>query len=285
MLPPSIYSAVMETGFVRSESAYNGIFDVMARPPAPALRPFFDAYAGYVDHTPAAFARRELPIGRVVFVISFGEPYRMSSTRSAEVTETSSFIAGMHDTSVLNEQPGPTAGIQINLTPIGAYLLLARPMDEIANRTVAVSDLFGAAGAHLTARLAEAPDWETRFRLLDALLLARITRARPASRGVAWAWRRIEETHGCIGIGGLAEDLGWSRKHLVAKFREQIGLPPKTIGRILRFNNAVRLIERGAELPWTEIAVRSGYYDQAHFIRDFSEFAGATPTEFVASRI
>jgi AraC-like DNA-binding protein len=53
---------------------------------------------------------------------------------------------------------------------------------------------------------------------------------------------------------------------------------------VLRFHQTVGLIERGAEMPWAAIAMRSGYYDQAHFIRDFTEFAGQTPTEFLANR-
>lgn len=274
----------METGFVRNESLHNGTFDVLSRAPDPPLGAFFESYQGFVDHTPGTFTRRELPMGRVVFVISFGDPYRISHPRSPHATISSSFVAGLHDTFVTNQQSGPTAGVQINLTPIGAYLFLGHPMHDLANNTVALDDLFGPDGAALTARLAEAPDWQARFDLLDDALLGRLARARPASRGVAHAWRRLEDSAGRTAIGPLAEDLGWSRKHLIAKFREQIGLPPKTVARLLRFNNARRLIGAGAEMPWTEIAYRCGYYDQAHFIRDFSQFAGATPTEFVASR-
>ena len=274
----------MDTGFVRNESPHNGTFDVLSRAPDPRLRAFFDHYQGYVDHTPGTFTRRELPMGRVVFVISFGGPYRISRARLSDVTTSASFMAGLHDTFVTNQQAGPTAGVQINLTPIGAYLFVGRPMQELANNTVPLDDLFGAAGAALTARLAEAPDWQTRFDLLDEVLIDRLSRARPASRGVVHAWRRLDATAGRTAIAGLADDLGWSRKHLVEKFREQIGLPPKTVARLLRFNNARRLIDAGAELGWTEIAYRSGYYDQAHFIRDFRQFAGSTPTEFVASR-
>jgi AraC-like DNA-binding protein len=274
----------METEFVRNQSPHIGTFDLLSRAPDPRLRAFADSYQGYIDHTPGAFERRELPGGRVVLVISFGPPYRVTHGRSAESTTSSSFIAGLHDTFASNRQGGPTSGVQVNLSPIGAYLLLGRPMDEVANRTVALGDLLGEIGRSLPLRLAEAPDWHTRFDLLDDALLARLACAQPASRGVVWAWRRLEDTHGSTSIGALADGLGWSRKHLVAQFRQQIGLPPKTVARVLRFSAARGLIERGAELPWTEIAIRSGYYDQAHFIRDFNQFAGATPTEFVASR-
>jgi AraC-like DNA-binding protein len=283
MLPPAIYPARVDSGFVRHESPYNGTFDVTVRAPVRALRPFIDAYQGYVDHTPGVLARRELPLGRVVLVLSFGEPYRIGHSRTGEVTTGASFVAGLHDAYVSTQQLGPTAGMQVNLTPWGAYLLLQRPMHELANRTVALDDVVNA-WKLLTPRLAEAENWDKRFALLEDALLARMSRAHPLSPGIVWAWRQLEASRGSVSIGALAERLGWSRKHLAAKFREQIGLPPKTAARVLRFHQTVGLIERGAEMPWAAIAMRSGYYDQAHFIRDFTEFAGQTPTEFLANR-
>ena len=69
------------------------------------------------------------------------------------------------------------------------------------------------------------------------------------------------------------------------QFREQLGVPPKTMARILRFQKAVRLLGTSTQLRWAEIALRCGYYDQAHFNRDFRDFAGASPGEFLAQRI
>ena len=86
-------------------------------------------------------------------------------------------------------------------------------------------------------------------------------------------------------IGALASEIGWSRKHLIARFREHIGLPPKTAARVLRFGRAVQQIESAERVRWAEIAYECGYYDQAHFNRDFREFTGGTPSEFLARRI
>jgi AraC-like DNA-binding protein len=88
-----------------------------------------------------------------------------------------------------------------------------------------------------------------------------------------------------VSITGLAERAGWSRKHLVARFREHVGLPPKTFARITRFARAMRLVRSGQDLRWIDVAHACGYYDQAHFIRDFSEFAGVSPTRFLELRL
>lgn len=95
----------------------------------------------------------------------------------------------------------------------------------------------------------------------------------------------LSTTRGCISIGALAAGVGWSRKHLVAQFHDQIGLPPKTVARLIRFDRAVHLIEGDGRIRLAEVARACGYYDQAHFNRDFIAFAGVTPREFAARRL
>ena len=99
------------------------------------------------------------------------------------------------------------------------------------------------------------------------------------SPDVAWAWGILERTHGRAPIGWICDRLGRSRRHLAVRFREQVGLPPKTVGRIMRFDRAVSLLAReDAELAG--VAFECGYYDQAHLNRDFREFAGVSPAAF-----
>ena len=81
-------------------------------------------------------------------------------------------------------------------------------------------------------------------------------------------------------MGTLAERAGRSRRHLTARFREHVGLAPKTVARIIRFDRAVGLLQKGSGLSFVELAQECGYFDQAHLIRDFHEFAGTTPREF-----
>jgi AraC-like DNA-binding protein len=98
---------------------------------------------------------------------------------------------------------------------------------------------------------------------------------------VEWAWQQLAATRGRARIGSLTSELGWSRQRLIHGFREQVGMPPKTVARILRFQRAVRILKAGRQVRWTELALDCGYYDQAHMIREFGEFAGRTPTEFM----
>jgi transcriptional regulator GlxA family with amidase domain len=92
-------------------------------------------------------------------------------------------------------------------------------------------------------------------------------------------------TNGAAPVEALAADIGWSRRHLLGRFREHTGLPPKVFARILRFQRAAALLADPAGPSLCEIALDCGYYDQAHLNRDFRAFAGRTPTELLAARL
>lgn len=100
-----------------------------------------------------------------------------------------------------------------------------------------------------------------------------------------WSWQRLRGTGGRASIGALAAELGWSHRRLIARFREQIGLAPKTVARVLRFDRAVAALGSTSSRGLAEIAFACGYFDQAHLNRDFRELAGTTPTAFLGSRL
>jgi transcriptional regulator GlxA family with amidase domain len=101
----------------------------------------------------------------------------------------------------------------------------------------------------------------------------------PAPAPVEWAWRRLVDADGRLAVGELAAELSWSRRHLGARLREHVGLPPKLVARVLRFRHALRLLGRDGDAGLAEIAHACGYADQAHFDRKVRAFAGTMPTE------
>ena len=95
---------------------------------------------------------------------------------------------------------------------------------------------------------------------------------------IAAAYRRLARSAGMVRITTLAAEIGWSRKHLVDRFRSELGLAPKSLARMMRFHQACRIAQRGGPRAWAAIAAESGYSDQAHLVREFVEFAGEPPT-------
>jgi AraC-like DNA-binding protein len=185
----------------------------------------------------------------------------------------------MREGQVLTEHDGRSDGMQVDLSPYAARVLFRVPMDSLAGRIVPLEDLLGRRAALLVEQLQETPDWAGRFAVLDATLAGWLTETRPPQPAVSWAFEQLRATHGRVRVAQLAEELGWSRKRLVAGFREHVGLTPKAVARVLRFERAVRLAEE-TDLSWLEIALRCGYYDQAHLIREFRAISGCTPGTF-----
>lgn len=254
--------------------------DVSPRPPSPLLRPYVRDFQGYREIPEGPVRRQTLPLDKVVVILGFESPLTIGTERGRRVRPHTAFVAGLTDVPGFYETRSASSGIQMNMTPLGARLLFGCPMSEVANQVVELNDLFGPAAPELIERLREADDWDASFTILESFVASRIADARPASPAVAWAWRALGETGGAVNIGRLAEYIGWSRKHLISQFKEQIGLPPKTIARILRFNRVISFLEEGNDPNWGDVASRCGYYDQAHLVRDFKQFAGTTPSQF-----
>ena len=89
------------------------------------------------------------------------------------------------------------------------------------------------------------------------------------------------ESGGQISIPGLVKKTGMSKRHFRRVFREHIGLPASTFMRIFRFYQGFWRLQSGRFRSLTEIAHDAGYFDQAHFIHDFKEYTGMTPSEFL----
>jgi AraC-like DNA-binding protein len=160
-------------------------------------------------------------------------------------------------------------------------MLFGVPMHALTNGVFPLTDLVGGEASTLPEQLAEAPDWERRFAIIDDVITHRLADAEPVSEAVAWAWRAVNSGGSQMRVGALADELGWSRKHLIAQFRDGVGLAPKTLSRVVRFNRVVRRLRPGHAGSLAQLAFESGYYDQAHFIRDFRQFAGVTPGEYL----
>jgi AraC-like DNA-binding protein len=226
------------------------------------------------------FARREVAGPRVVFILAWGAPIAVTDPRrpGAAPARVTSFVSGPFDSYVRTEFSGASRGIQLDLTPLAAGRLFGVPVGELANRVLGLDDLPGRWAAGLADRLAELRGWPERFATLDALLTARLAGAPEPDPRVAWAWSRLVGSGGRVGVAALAGELGWSRRHLARRVRRELGLPPKTLARIVRFSRAYAT--RGAAAGgWAGVAQACGYYDQAHLIRDVREFAGASPGE------
>ena len=271
---------------VRHESEL-GWWEMVTREcPAP-LRPYVRNYTGYSERTADPLCRREVPGTDITLILSPGPALTLPSTSdpSRPPERHRSFVAGLHNRYALVEHGGEQHGVEVRLTPIGAHLLFGLPMHELTNRVVDLEAVIGRAGDELVGRMWDVTDWDERFAVLDAAIAARLADASRPQPGVAWAWQRLHATGGRVGVGALAGELGWSHRRLIARFRESVGMPPKILARILRFDRVAARLRSVEEPLLAEVAYDCGYYDQAHLNRDFRQFAGTTPGAYLARRL
>ncbi|WP_063607485.1 helix-turn-helix domain-containing protein [Streptomyces katrae] len=250
-------------------------------------------YCGYRT-PPGSPPRLTLPAATVTLVLGWGEPLCTFATRGGPPLRTSrSVVAGLHTSPVLGGYRGSGQAIEVDLTPLGAYACLGIPLAELAGVRVHAEDVLGDDWTRrLTERLAEAPDWDGRWALLDTELGQRMAEGPTPSPVVTEAWDTLLARHGGLTLRQLAQQTGRGGRRLQALFREQIGLPPQTVGRVLRFQRALTLAagrsyghpgglgpgSPGPARSLAALAAESGYYDQAHLSRDFRALAGLTPT-------
>lgn len=255
--------------------------------PAPYLSGYINSYCSYTERTSTFTQRRELPSDRITMIINLGEPLRVRVTgdEAGWSEQATGFISGLADSYALTETGGSQRGIEVNLTPVGAHLMLGLPMFELANRVVTLEQMFGSRTELFREAVAEAPTASARFGLLDRFFGSRLDDGRSPVPSVTRALGRLKQSAGTIPIELLAREIGCSRRHLAKGFREQVGLSPKMLGRILRFERAVSLVDSGHPFGWAELAQACGYFDQAHLIRDFKQFSGSPPEEFARRRL
>jgi AraC-like DNA-binding protein len=243
--------------------------------PDPRLRRMVTPYCGYCERADEPVERRELTHPNVTVIVGFGPPLDFPERGFART----SFVAGIEQAPVLTAHRREQSGVQLNLSPLVAGMVFGLPAGKLAREIVELEDVLGADGRDLPERLHAAQSWDRRFAIVDRWLLRRLDAASPPHAGVAAAWARLVASRGRAPIGELAAELGWSRRHLTERFTAAVGVPPKAYARILRFDRAHKLIRRADGATLGQIALDSGYYDQAHLNRDFREFAGVPPTE------
>ncbi|WP_406634255.1 helix-turn-helix domain-containing protein [Amycolatopsis sp. WGS_07] len=225
-------------------------------------------YAGHEFPPADPMPWRVTPLGAITMILEL-EPLSPQLPPSP--------VFGLRDRPLLVPQSGSARGLTIALTPAAAYALFGLPLRLLANASVSAADLLGRDADLLIEQLASTSDWTTRFALLDDFLLPRVRSGPELARPVRAAWHRL--TSGPARVDAVAAEIGWTRQHLNARFREEIGLSPRTAGRIARLHRAVSRLPSARS--WAELAIECGYADQSHLNRDFRGLTGCTPTEYV----
>jgi len=275
------------TGIERFEHASeHGRWTLWRKRPPALLQSHVIELEGYIETGGAPLLRRELPFSGIPLILVFEHHFSVFGDDGAENLRLGrGFVAGLTDRPTLVGSPGHAFCMQVNFTPLGARRILGLDLCEISGLVVPADTLLGAAFRGLEDRLAHAVDWPQRFAIIEGYLLERLDRNTAPTPLVEAGYAQLVAAGGSLNIAALAAGLEISRKHLGTLFRREIGMAPKTVARLLRFETALSALRTGRVRSLAELAYACGYADQSHFNGEFRAMSGQSPTALLRASL
>lgn len=259
----------------------------MIHRPEGVLAQFIDFMWIDRGYTPTWTRERLLPSRLCALIVNLrGEPFQLYQTSDAASPQAVSdiVISGMQSRPLVLDAASRAATIGAVFRPGWAWALFDRPIDEFTDQTIALGDLWPRTAPLIRERLAEAPTSADAFRVLEHLLKQQLDRPLRPHPAITLATEIFDASPASLSVEDVADRTGYSQRRFSELFREQVGLTPKQYARISRFQKVLDSISRRDNIDWIDITFTAGYYDQSHFIRDFRQLAGCTPTEYMQSK-
>jgi len=230
-----------------------------------------------VESTP----ERILPDGCVEIILSFADRFTEIDESSEEKLQPSHFLVGQMTRPVIIKPTGSVRLIGIRFHPGGTFPFVAIPMDETTDRIIEL----GAIAADLEREFKAAADADASLHLKIVAIeqmLAKRLRSRGHDSSIVDLTARIVRSAGRLSVDTLAAEAGISTRQLRRRFLTEVGVGPKLLCRLLRFQQVFSAVDQNVA-EWAGIALECGYYDQAHLINDFRQFAQQTPSVLLAN--
>ena len=249
---------------------------------------------GYASDYLQPTLHRGLPSAHLTFIFSLADPVisgrSPEQARGSDALRNHVLVGGLHTGPAYIRPDEHQRGIQIAVHPLAARSLFGAPARELGALVTDGPDLLGAEAERVRARMREASAWPARFTILQEYLRGRVDarprrpeRVRPE---LVEAWRWLAWHRGTGSMDGLAAHVHLSPRQLRTLFAREVGLGPKQVSRLMRFNHATSRIAYavagGATPDLAGVAVQCGYFDHAHLDRDFAQFAGISPRGWIA---
>lgn len=171
--------------------------------------------------------------------------------------------------------------VGVHFRPGGACPFLGVPPGALADQHVDLATLWRGSAIELRDRLCAAATPAARFAVIEQMLMRRLSRRRDGHPAVPFALGQLDRPG--VTIGEIATSLQLSRRRLIEVFTAEVGITPKRLARVLRFQRASALARRAGRPDWGRLAIECGYFDQSHLIHDFRELTGMSPVLVVRS--
>lgn len=253
------------------------------KPRAP-LSKFVDTFWLYEDQALGHTTERILPTGTLELVINLRQnQLRMLDAECPEKCSrlSGAIVSGAHGHGFAPDTREDTFIMGVHFEPGGAFPFLGLPAGDLADTHVDLKTLWGPVSDVLWERLSEARTHVERFQLLEDALLSRLSHSVEKHYAVSAALEMFGKNQVGPRVREAAKYLGLSQRRFIQVFKAEVGMTPKLFSRIWRFQRTRSLIEQSPSPNWAALAFDLGYFDQSHLIREFLEFSGFSPTDYL----
>ncbi len=253
--------------------------------PRPPLSMFVELI-WFVRGKPDYLREKVLPNGALELIINLGPYHKVVDEQDPARFRVykEAWVAGMQEGSLLIEAFDESDLVGVRFKPGMAAPFLRLSPEEFTNRVIECEELFGGLLQEVRERLLETASPGERVRLLEDMLLRRLDQDWAPDPVVALALRELGRGAPDFRVASLSRRIGISHKQLISRFRREVGLAPKLLAQVARFQSVLRAVRGLGTAPWADVAQRCGYHDQAHLIREFRRFSGTTPGQYLRHR-
>ena len=260
--------------------------EYVGRVPAPPLDRFIDdIYC--LTGVPRHRRMNVPPMPSAHLFVNLGEPVRLwdSDPSAPPAVFTDGWFMGVWTRRYIVEYPPRVHVVGVHFKPWGISPFIDMPATELRDRWVPVAAVWQRSLDRIRNQIGDFASATEALRALEEELRSRL--AETPSRGLDLVLRtggRLEKSHGAVPVGALTDAAGVSGNHLATQFKAHVGVTPKRVARIYRFARLILSVDGLRPVDWSELAHAAGYFDQAHFAKEFKDFTGHTPTGYLALR-
>jgi hypothetical protein len=252
-------------------------------PPHPDLSALVKCY--WILEIPAdtdAQRQRIIPDGCLEMIFILGDDIKRYTSEDEFIIQPRAMILGQTIDPFFVEPTGVVNSFAVRFYPYGFASFVTVAINNLANKETPIDLLFEKSAAkELQQKIINATGTEERIEIIEDFLLRMLKTKATIDSIVKSTIDTIFQTGGSTPINIILKDDLSKRRQLERKFLKQVGLSPKQLGKVIRLQTALKMVLNQQSESLTQIAYESEYYDQAHFIKDFKEFTGTNPKEFL----
>ena len=252
--------------------------------PCKILEPFVECYYVWQSGTEPVknLVVESPPSGFCAIVFNSGDPYFLENKKYERLAVPKEFVAGLSIYSYNLYLNGNISVAGIVFRPAGLATLFDLPVYEYTEERIDLNKVFmPSVVKKYAAQITETTDARVKAKLLEDFVLKFYEINKPEPDYIDEVANKIVDSMGMLNVNELMENVYMSRRNFERRFFKKVGLSPKYYARIRRIGYTLSMMIGKKKVDWATVFSKCEFYDKSHFIKDFVEFTGRTPQQYL----